>query len=78
MSELYKKIDWICPKCNCKNNDTFLDIETHPVKCMHCKNHFDIFLRARLDVEVIQVSDGSISEFEKIEIFNKLKGGENK
>lgn len=28
MNEIYNEIDWICPKCNYKNKDTYLDIET--------------------------------------------------
>lgn len=73
MSGLYKEIMWECPKCKHENTDTYLDIETHPVQCNKCNNEFDIYLKVKLDVEVIKVSDGTCSEKEKEEIFKKLK-----
>lgn len=72
MSEIYKMIGWTCPKCNYKNEDTYLDIETHPVKCTNCKKNFDIFLKAELDVKEIQVSDGNVTNSEKMKIANEL------
>lgn len=72
MSELYKEIEWICPKCSYKNQDTYLDIETHPVKCKNCQKDFDIFLQAKLDIKGIQVSDGNVTISEKMKIANEL------
>lgn len=71
MSEIYKEIMWECPKCKHKNSDTYLAIETHPVKCTNCKNEFDVYVQAKLDVKVLNVSDGTCSEEEVEELIIK-------
>ena len=74
MSEIYKEIKWECPKCKHENTDPYLDIETHPVQCKKCNNEFDVYLKVKLDVEVIKVSDGNCSEEEKENILKRLNG----
>lgn len=72
-SKIYQEVEWICPHCNHVNKDTFLDIETHPVECTDCKKSFDIYLKVKLDIEVLEVSDGTITEQDRLFLLRGIK-----
>lgn len=72
-SKIYQEVIWNCPKCNYNNINTFLEIETKPVECYSCQNNFDVFLKVKLDIEILKVSDGTVSDKDKKQIMKGIK-----